>query len=90
MFFGVNNNNSFNWMTNLSNLCTDYNSIRNGSFAKLAKAYYGKQSSISSSDKSEDKDTVKKSTTTDKKMAQAKTDADELTSSADALTATGT
>ena len=91
MFFGVNNNNSsFDWMTNLSNLCTDYNSIRNGSFAKLAKAYYGKQSSISSSDKSEDKDTVKKSTTTDKKMAQAKTDADELKSSADALTATGT
>lgn len=90
MFFGVNGSSgSSNWMTDLSSLCADYNSIRNGSFAKLAKVYYGKQSSSASSAENSD-DTVKKSTTTDKKMAKAKTDADDLKSSAEALTASGT
>ncbi len=40
LFSSLNNNNSQTGIGDLSNLLSEYNSIRNGSYAKLAKQYY--------------------------------------------------
>lgn len=76
-----------NWMGNMTNLYADYNSIRNGSYYKLLKAYYGQDSSS----KSRVDDVVsKKSNTANKELKATKADAADLAESAEALSATGT
>lgn len=82
--FGTSNN--YNWMNNMTSLYSDYNSIRNGSYYKLLKAYYGQNPSS----KSRVDDVVsKKTNTANKELTAAKADASELQESAGALTATG-
>lgn len=82
---GVGNANasSNNWMSGILSNVSDYNSIRSGAYGKLMKAYYAPDASS----------TVKKlagsDSKTDKKVTEAKADADDLKTSAAALTATG-
>ncbi len=84
--FGTSNSSS-NWMTGITGLYSDYNSIRNGSYYKLLKAYYGQDTSS----KSRVEDVVSRKTNTEKKeLTQTKADAADLQESAKALTATGT
>lgn len=61
-----------------SNFLADYASIKNGSYAKLAKAYYGKTSGSSTVTEEEAAEKVKSNT-------EVKTNADALKSSANAL-----
>ena len=75
-----------NWMGNMTNLYADYNSIRNGSYYKLLKAYYGQDSSS----KSRVDDVVsKKSNPENKELKATKADAADLADSAEALSAVG-
>ena len=70
------------------NWLADYASIKNGSYAKLMKAYYGKDSASKTAASS----ITKKNTTTDtakKALAKVETATDALKESADALLATG-
>lgn len=92
-FYGINgsmfgnSNNNVNWMSNLTSITSDYNSIRNGSYYKLLKAYYGQDSGS----KSRVEDLVSKKTDTAKKeLTEVKADAAELQESAGALTKRGT
>lgn len=91
-YFGISSifgtsNNSTSWMGGISGLYSDYNSIRNGSYYKLLKAYYSEGSST----KYKADDVVSKKTNTEKKeLTQVKADAAELKDSAKALTAKGT
>lgn len=80
-------NSSGNWMSNLLSLTGDYNSIRNGTYHKLMKAYYS--DNASSAVKKVAGDKTKDKTTTDKKVVEAKSEADALKKSADALTTSG-
>ncbi|MBO5278967.1 MAG: hypothetical protein J6B06_05730 [Lachnospiraceae bacterium] len=83
--FGTSNN-STNWMSGVSSLYSDYNSIRSGSYYKLLKAYYGQDSS----GKSRVEDVVSKKTNTEKKeLTQTKADAADLQDSAKKLSARG-
>ena len=71
------------------NWLSDYASIKNGSYAKLMKAYYGKDNNAS---KTAASNITKKDTTTDtakKSLAKVETATDALKESADALLATG-
>lgn len=72
-----------------SNFLSDYASIKNGSYGKLMKAYYG--GSTSESVKSLAKTTTSKTLTKEesKEYAQVQTASDALKESADALLATG-
>lgn len=74
-----------------SNFLSDYMSIKNGSYAKLMKAYYGSNSSSSVKSIVNDKTTAKTNLTSEDKKAYAKveTTADALKESANALLATG-
>lgn len=84
--FGTTNS-STNWMSGISSLYSDYNSIRSGSYYKLLKAYYAEDSSS----KSRVEDVVSKKTNTEKKeLTQTKADAVDLQESAKALSAKGT
>jgi len=85
--FGSSSSSSGNWMSNLLSLTSDYNSIRNGSYGKLLKAYYGKNSSSTKSTTSKKDD--EKTNSVDKEITAAKSDADDLKKSASALTTTG-
>lgn len=76
---------SGDWMSNLLSMTADYNSIRSGAYSKLLKAYYSKDASSTVKNLASD-DTDK---TTDKTIALAKSDADDLNKSASALIATG-
>lgn len=51
LFSGLNNSNSQNSVGGLSGLLSEYNSIKNGSYAKLAKQYYGQGNSKVSNNK---------------------------------------
>lgn len=83
--FGTSNNNT-NWMSGVSGLYSDYNTIRSGSYYKLLKAYYGQDSSS----KSRVDDVVSKKTNTEKKeLTQTKADAANLQDSAKKLSARG-
>lgn len=83
--FGTSNS-STNWMSGITSLYGDYNSIRNGSYYKLLKAYYAQDSTR----KSSEDDTVSKKTNTEKvELTQAKADATDLQESAKALSARG-
>lgn len=85
--FGTSSTSSTNWMSGMTSLYSDYNTIRNGSYYKLLKAYYNQDSSTTSSTE----DSVSKSTSTEKKeLTQIKADAAGLEESAAALTAKGT
>lgn len=89
-FFGMGSifgsSSGYNWMSNISSLTADYNSIRNGSYKKLLKAYYGQDSAS----KSRVDDVVNKKTNAqDKELKEAKAEATDLQESAAALTATG-
>lgn len=71
------------------NWLSDYASIKNGSYGKLMKAYYGKDNNASRTAAST---ITKKDTTTDtakKALAKVETATDALKESADALLATG-
>ena len=71
-----------------SNWLSDYASIKNGSYGKLMKAYYAKDSGDSKTAAS----TITKKNTTDtakKALAKVETATDALKESADALLATG-
>lgn len=73
--------------TSGSNFLADYASIKNGSYAKLMKAYYasdGKNSTLNSLTKDKTKDTTDK-----KALAKVETASDALKESADALLKTG-
>lgn len=90
-FFGINgslygNNTSGNWMTGISSLYSDYNSIKSGTYHKLLKAYYNPDPNS----KSKVNELVsKKETETDKKLSNTKADASSLNESAEALTTKG-
>ncbi|EKC48194.1 Flagellar hook-associated protein 2, partial [human gut metagenome] len=72
-----------------SNWLADYASIKNGSYAKLMKAYYGKENTASKTAASDitKKDTTKE--TAKKALAKVETATDALKESADTLLATG-
>lgn len=88
-FFSTGSNSSSNWMSNLTSLTADYNSIRSGSYRKLVKAYYSKNSEKNDSTK-KDESVTKKQNAADTKLSQTKADGEDLAASAKALTATGT
>ena len=83
--FGTSGTN--NWMGGMSNLYADYNAIRNGSYRKLLKAYYGQDSSAKS--RVQDVVSKKKTNAENKELTEAKADATELKDSASALSASG-
>ena len=72
-----------------SNWLADYASIKNGSYAKLMKAYYGKENNASKTAASDitKKDTTKE--TAKKALAKVETATDALKESADTLLAAG-
>lgn len=72
-----------------SNWLADYASIKNGSYAKLMKAYYGKENTASKTAASDitKKDTTKE--TAKKALAKVETATDALKESADTLLAAG-
>lgn len=84
--FSTSSSSSGNWMSSLLSNTSDYASIRNGSYSKLMKAYYSNDAS-STVKKLASQSTDK---TTDKEIAAAKSDADDLKESTEALMATGT
>lgn len=87
--FGGSSGSSGDWMSNLLSMSADYNSIRSGAYSKLLKAYYAKDSSSSVKKIASDKTKEIKKTEEEKAIASAKSDADDLKKSADALTTTG-
>lgn len=80
MFSGLNGNN------NTSSFLANYAQIRNGSYLKLAKAYYAKDGNKKAV---KDQD-VKTQKEVSKKMNQIKSSADELSKASDVLLAKGT
>lgn len=76
LFDSLSTNSSEN--SSSSNFLADYASIKNGSYAKLAKAYYGKTSGSSTVTKEAAAEKIKSN-------SQVKTNADALKSSANAL-----
>lgn len=82
-----------NSSTSQSNILAEYASIRNGSYYKLAKAYYAKTDTQESSSSSKQDTTKTATVSSDKAKAQAlntvKSSADSLTESLDKLTAKG-
>lgn len=91
LFSSLNNSSSTNYMSNLAGLCGDYSMIRSGSYGKLLRAYYEKDSTDTAKKDSKKTDTVSDATASaeNKKMALVKSDALDLEKSADALTVTG-
>lgn len=91
LFSSLNNSSSTNCMSNLAGLCGDYSMIRSGTYGKLLKAYYEKDSAETSKNDSKKTDIVSDKTATveSKKMSLVKSDALDLEKSADALTVTG-
>lgn len=71
------------------NFLSDYASIKNGSYAKLMKAYYGKNNSTAVSSVAEKTKTTDKVSDTAKTLAKVQTSTDSLKESADALLKTG-
>ncbi len=72
----------------LYSLLSEYNNIRNGSYYKVVKAYYAKQSNKASDSKSSDKS--KQSTSTEQnKLTATQSDAQSLQAAADALITKG-
>lgn len=83
IFGGTSGNNS------MSNFLTDYAAIKNGSYYKLMKAYYGGNDKISNlvdRDSKSEKATAKEES---KKLTRIQSDADALKEAADALVTTG-
>lgn len=68
-----------------SNWLADYASIKNGSYAKLMKAYYGKENNASKTAASD----ITKKDTAKKALAKVETATDALKESADTLLAAG-
>lgn len=71
------------------NFLSDYASIKNGSYAKLMKAYYGKNNNDAVSSVAEKTKTTDKVSDTAKTLAKVQTSTDSLKESADALLKTG-
>lgn len=71
------------------NFLSDYASIKNGSYAKLMKAYYGKDKTDEVSSLAERKKTSSENTDTAKTLAKVQSTTDDLKESADALLETG-
>lgn len=85
-------NNLFNSMMGTSNgaassILSDWSMIKNGTYYKLAKAYYGKNTAVAQSDASKSSKTANTAEKT--ALTKAKGNADALKKAADALTATG-
>lgn len=78
LFSSLNNSSSNNYMSGIN--YADYNSIRNGSYRKLVKAYYAKESGTSSSNS-----TSKTDSTTDKNTSSQKVNAATVRDSASNL-----
>lgn len=78
LFSSLNNSSSNNYMLGIN--YADYNSIRNGSYRKLVKAYYAKESGTSSSNS-----TSKTDSTTDKTTSSQKVNAATVRDSASNL-----
>ena len=78
LFSSLNNSSSNNYMSGIN--YADYNSIRNGSYRKLVKAYYAKESGTSSSNS-----TSKTDSTTDKTTSSQKVNAATVRDSASNL-----
>ncbi len=76
LFSSLSTSSSSSGSSSVSSLLGDYASIKNGSYAKLLKAYYKKQDAESTSDSSD----------TDKTLSTIKSDASDLQSAASALT----
>ncbi len=81
--FGGNSNNS------MSNFLTDYAAIRNGSYYKLMKAYYGGNDKISGLVKEDDKSVKQTAKEENKKLTRIQESANALKEAADALSSTG-
>ena len=78
LFSSLNNSSSNNYMSGIN--YADYNLIRNGSYRKLVKAYYAKESGTSSSNS-----TSKTDSTTDKTTSSQKVNAATVRDSASNL-----
>lgn len=78
LFSSLNNSSSNNYMSGIN--YADYNSIRNGSYRKLVKAYYAKELGTSSSNS-----TSKTDSTTDKTTSSQKVNAATVRDSASNL-----
>jgi hypothetical protein len=78
-------------LSSLTSLLGDYSSIKNGSYSKLMKAYYSKDSSseVKSLAESSTSSTGTTTSTATKKLNAVQTTADSLKDSADALLASG-
>ncbi len=79
LFSSLNNSSNNNYMSGIN--YSDYNAIRNGSYRKLVKAYYAKESGTSSSNSTSKTD----STTTDKTTSSQKVNAATVRDSASNL-----
>lgn len=88
-FFGFSNSNSIfgSSSSNTMNFISDYNAIKNGSYYKLMKAYYGGNSKIDSIVSSKSSTSTAKDSA--KKLTAVEQNAEDLKNSADALSATG-
>ncbi len=71
------------------NFLSDYASIKNGSYAKLMKAYYGKNNNDAVSSVAEKTKTTDRVSDSAKTLAKVQTSTDSLKESADALLKTG-
>lgn len=71
------------------NFLSDYASIKNGSYAKLMKAYYGKNDNDAVSSVAEKTKTTDRVSDSAKTLAKVQTSTDSLKESADALLKTG-
>ena len=91
LFSSLNNNNkSGSGMSDLLGInYSDYATIRNGSYFKLMKAYYGMDASDAVKETVSNKTTATSKDDT-KALARIESDADDLKASADALLETGT
>lgn len=76
--------------SNAGNFLADYASLKNGSYGRLMKAYYAKDSNTSSAASAIVNSSNKTSADTSSTLSEIKGDADSLQKSADKLTKTGT
>lgn len=82
-------NQNISGVSSLSGLTGDYDSIRNGSYGKLLKAYYGQNTADATEASSSTSSKKAQSTRMNKTLSDIKANADSLKNSADKLTAIG-
>ena len=82
-------NKNVSGVASIAGLQSDYASIKNGSYTKLLKSYYGQNESAESTAKSDSSKSKAKTSGMNETLSNIKSKADSLKTAADKLTATG-